>query len=107
MRARKLKTIFPVARIFSEKADSVILLGFKCTIDTQHLNKIVGAIFEKIEIFNFFLCELPLILGVTRKRNERAEDICIGSPGIEFEQDWSVGLGATIGDGQETKKLFF
>ena len=29
--------------------------------------KIVGAIFEKIKIFNFFSCELPLILGVGEK----------------------------------------
>ena len=63
----KLKTIFLVSRIFSGKADSVILLGFECTINTQYLNKVVRAMFEKIEILNFFLCELPLILGVCRK----------------------------------------
>ena len=34
--------------IFSEKADSVILLSFECTINPQNLNKIVRAIFEKI-----------------------------------------------------------
>ena len=61
--------------------------------------KIVGAIFEKIEILNFFFCELPLILGVTRKRKEQAEDICKGTPDIKFEQDWSVGLGAILADG--------
>ena len=55
MRGRKLKTIFLVSMIFSEKADSVILLGFECSINTQNLNKIVGAIFEKIKIINFFL----------------------------------------------------
>ena len=76
---------------FSGKADSLILLGFECTINPQNLNKIVRAIFEKIEILIFFfLCELPLILGVTRKRKEQTEDICKGTADIEFEQDWSV-----------------
>ena len=65
----------------------------------QNLNKIVRAIFEKIEILKFFLCELPLILGVARKRKEQAEDIYNGTPDIEFEQDWSVGLGAILADG--------
>ena len=52
---RKLKTIFLVSGIFPGKADSVILLGFGCTIDPQNLNKIVSAIFEKFEILIFFL----------------------------------------------------
>ena len=42
---RKLKTIFPVSGIFSGKADSVILLGFECTLNPQNLIKIVIAIF--------------------------------------------------------------
>ena len=42
---RKLKTIFLVSRIFSGKADSVILLSFECTISPQNLIKIVVAIF--------------------------------------------------------------
>ena len=83
-------------------------MSFECraTINTQNLNKIVGALFEKIEILNFFLCELPLILGVTRKRKEQAEDICKGTPDIEFEQDWSFGLGAILADGQKIKNYF-
>ena len=32
---RKLKTIFIVSGIFPGKADSVILLGFECTINPQ------------------------------------------------------------------------
>ena len=40
---------------FFGKADSVILLGFECTVNTQNLIKIVKAIFEKIEILMFFL----------------------------------------------------
>ena len=47
---RKLKTIFLVSRIFPRKADSVILLGFECTIKPQNLIKIVGAIFDKSNI---------------------------------------------------------
>ena len=85
MRDRKLKTIFLVSRVFPGKADSVILLGFECTINTQNVNKIVRVIFEKIEFF--FLCELPLILGVPRKRKKQVGDICKGTPDVEFEQD--------------------
>ena len=67
---RKLKTTFLVSGIFPGKAVSVIFLGFECTIYTQNLKKIVRAIFVKIEILIFFLCELPLILGVAPKRKE-------------------------------------
>ena len=58
------KNIFPVSGIFPGKADIFILLGFEYTINPQNLIKIVGTIFEKIKILNFFLCELSLILGV-------------------------------------------
>ena len=57
--------------------------------------KIVGAIFEKMKILHFFLCELPLILRVDRNRKNQAGDICKGILDIEFERDWSVSLGAT------------
>ena len=59
-----------------------------------------------MEILNFFLCKLPLILGVTRKWKDQAEDICKGTPDIEFEQDWSVGLGAILAEGQKIKNYF-
>ena len=62
------KYIILVIRIFQGTADSAILLRFKCTINSQNLMKIVGAIFGKMKILNFFLCELPLILRVDRKR---------------------------------------
>ena len=65
---QKIKNIFLVTRIFPGKADSAILLGFKCTINPQNFMEIVGAIFEKMKILNFFLCELPLILKVDRKK---------------------------------------
>ena len=83
-----------------------ILLGFECTINTQYLNKIVRAIFEKIEILNFFLCEPLLILGVARKRTKEVQDICKRTPDIEYEQDWSAGLGAILADGEKIKNYF-
>ena len=58
--------------------------------------KIVEATFEKIKNLNFFLCELPLILRVIKKK---AGDICKGTLDIECERDWSVSLGATLGNG--------
>ena len=67
--------------------------------------KIVGAIFGKIKILNF-LCKLPLILRVDRKRKKQAWDIYKGIPDIDCERDWSVSLGATLGDGQKIKKYF-
>ena len=36
----------------------------------------------------------------------QAEDICKGTPDIEFEQDWSVGLGAILVDGKKIKNYF-
>ena len=67
--------------------------------------KIVGAIFDKMQILNFFLCELPLILGVDRNRkNER--DICRGTLGIECERDRPVGLGTTLGEELKIKNNF-
>ena len=104
---QKIKNYFCSFKDFPGNADSVIFLGFECTINSQNLNKIVRAIFEKIEILSFFLCELPLILGVTRKRKEQTEYICKGSSNIDFEQDWLVGLGAILVDGQEIKNIFF
>ena len=38
-----------------------------------------GAIFEKMKILNFFLCELPLILGVDQKRENELK-IIVGGP---------------------------
>ena len=44
-----------------------MLLSFKRTIYRQHFIKTVGAILEKIEMFIFFLCELPLIFAASLK----------------------------------------
>ena len=81
------KIFFSVSGISSGKADSVILLGFQCTRNPQCFIKFVGAIFEKIKIFKFFLCELRLILRVGRKQKIIAIDICKMSIYIEFERD--------------------
>ena len=67
--------------------------------------KIVGAIFGKMKIL-IFLCELPLILRVDRKREKRARDICKGTIDIKYEQDWPVSLKATLGKGQKIKNYF-
>ena len=45
-----------------------------------------------------------LNFGGSSKTEKQAEDICKGTPDIEFEQDWSVGLGAMLGEEQKIKK---
>ena len=59
----------------------------------------VGAIFEKIEILHFFLCELPLILWVVENK-KTARDICERTPDIVFERDRLIGLGSAFSDGK-------
>ena len=76
---QKIKNYFSSFRDFPGKADSVILLGFKCTINPQNLIKIVGAIFEKIKFFYFFSCKLPLILGVGEQLKKPLEIFTRGS----------------------------
>ena len=45
-------------------------------------------------------------MRVDRKRRKQARDICKGTLYIEFERDRSVGLGATLVDGQKIKNNF-
>ena len=40
----------------------------------------IWAIFEKMKILHFFLCELPLILGVDRKQKKNELKIFAGGP---------------------------
>ena len=47
-----------------------------------------------------------LNFGVNRKQKKRAGDICKGCLDVECEWDWSVGLGATLNDGQKIKNFF-
>ena len=79
------------------------MLVFECTINPQILIKIVVAIFEKIKIFNFFSCQLPLTLGVGEKLKKKAGDTYKRTLDIEFERDRLIGLGSTIGDGETDK----
>ena len=51
--------------------------------------------------------KVPLKLRVDQKWKGLAGGNCKTTLNIEFEQDWSVGLGATLGDGQKIKKIFF
>ena len=55
-------------------------------MNPQNLIKIVRAIFEKIEIFNFSLCDLPLILGLGGKLKKTAWDIYKRTLDIKFER---------------------
>ena len=73
MTDRKLKTIFLVSKIFPRKVYSVILLGFECTINPQNLNKSLEPFLRNSKFWIFFLCELPLILGVGGKLRKRLE----------------------------------
>ena len=93
---RKLKNIFLVRRIFPGKADNAIFLGFECTIKLQNLMKSLEQFLRKSKFLIFFLCELPLILRVDRKRKNGLGDICKETQDVECERDWSVGLGATL-----------
>ena len=90
--------MFPVSGIFPGKADSAILLGFECIIIPQNLIKIVGAIFEKMKILNFFLMWTTLNFGGKSKTRKRARDICERTLDIDFERDWWDGLGPALGD---------
>ena len=102
----KIKTIFLVSGIFPGKADSVIMLGFECTINPQNLMKIIGAIFQKMNILNFFIMGTSLNFEGRPKTKKRPGDICKVTPDTEFEQHCSVGLRAMLGDGQKIKNYF-
>ena len=50
-------------------------------------------------MWNTLNIKVPSILRVGKKWKGLAGDNCKTTLNIEFEQDWSVGLGATLGDG--------
>ena len=79
-RYKKIAYIILVTMIFPGKANSAILLGFECRINQQNFMNIVVAIFDKMIILNFFLCELPLILRVDRKRTKDELEIFARGP---------------------------
>ena len=68
--------------------------------------KIVGAIFEKIKILNFYLMWTSLNFGCRSKTKYEQKNICRGTLGIESERDRPVGLGATLDDGLKIKNNF-
>ena len=43
-------------------------------------------------------------MGLARKME--TGNICKGTPDIEFEQDWLVGLGAMLGKDRKLKSIF-
>ena len=51
--------------------------------------------------------KVSLILRVGQKWKGLAADNCKTTLNIEFEQDWSVGLGVTLGDGYKIKIFFY
>ena len=50
--------------------------------------------------------KVSLVLRVGRKKRKETGNICKWTPDIEFEQDWSVGLRATLRDRQKIKNYF-
>ena len=64
--------------------------------------KIVGAIFEKIKILNFFLMWTTFNFEGRSKTKKWAKDICKGTLDIECERDRPVGLS----DEQKIKNNF-
>ena len=64
--------------------------------------------FWKNENFKFFLIWTTLNFeGRSKtKKKKNTGDICKGTLDIEFKRDWSVGLGATLDDGQKIKNYF-
>ena len=103
----KLKHIFLVPSISWGKADSIILLRFECTINPKKSHENRWSHFWENENFKFFfLCGLPLILRVDRKRKNKLEIFFKGTLDIECERDWSVSLGARLCNGQKIKNYF-
>ena len=68
--------------------------------------KIVEAVFQKTIIVNFFLNVNYLHCEGRSKKKKRRQEILQGTPDIEFEQDWSVGLGATLRERKKIKNYF-
>ena len=68
--------------------------------------KIVRATFWKMKFLIFFLYELPLILRVDRKRKNGLQIFAGGILDIDFERDWPIGLGATLGAYIKLKSIF-
>ena len=68
--------------------------------------KIVEAVFQKTKFFNFFLMLTTLYFESRSKKKTETVNICKGAPDIEFGQDCSVCLGATLRERQKIKNYF-
>ena len=55
--------------------------------------------------FNFFLCELPLVLGVGGKL-KKARDICERTLDIDFESDWLIRSATDRQTDKHTQTFF-
>ena len=67
--------------------------------------KIVGTIFEKMKIIFFLMWTTHNFEGRSKTKNQTG-DICKETPDIEFEQDWSVGLGHGCANHDTERKHF-
>ena len=88
------KNIFIVSGIFPGKIDSVMLLGFECTINRKKIKNVLP----------FLRKSKCLILKVSLKWKLKEWRYLQGDLDMEFERDWSDGLGAPLGDGTATQK---
>ena len=72
--------------------------------------KIVEAVFQKTKIFFptlYFECRLKTNKKKKKKERKRETGIIYkGTPDIDFDHDWAVGLGAILADGQKIKNYF-
>ena len=64
------------------------------------------AFLEKMKILNFFLMWTTLNFGGRLKTKKSAKIFAGGALDIEYERDWPVRLGATLGDWQKIKNYF-
>ena len=84
-------------REFSGKTNSVIV-GFGMHSKPTKFDEIRWSHFWKNRNLIFFSSELLLILRVDRKQKYGLEIFARWDYYIEFERDWSVGSGPTLGD---------
>ena len=106
---KRIKNYFSSFRDFFGKSRRCHIIGFRMYCEPTKFDQFRWShfFFEKIEIFNIFLMWTTLNFGGSSKtEKKKADDICMGTPDIELEQDWSVGLGAILADVQKIKNYF-
>ena len=90
---------------FSGIADSVILLRCRMYYKPTEFDENRWSHFWENENFNFFMWT-SLNFDGRSKTKKWAKDICKRTLDIKCERNWSVGLGAMLGDGQKIKNYF-